>query len=277
MKKISILLILAMVLSLAACGGQTPTDVTTQVTTEATTEATTEPTTVPTTTAPELVTLAIPSSIQMSGPDGNVLMTITYIFEEGWAEKESFGITYGGDAALLGGQLGAITVGDKYTVTEIGNISRVENYYDDQGCVIRTVNVYTNNPSMEKTETLTTYDQLGRVLTTETKTYAPGAVKPTTTFITYTYTDTETGSKGVCDLGGLVQEMYYDAQYRQVASVQRQGDNELIRTEIVYHDDGSQSSIQYASGQKVLETRTFYTQVEVSPETAARLPWYRVD
>ena len=277
MKKISLLLILAMLLSMTACRkapvqpstdpGTIPTS-----TTEATTEATTVPTTeatVPTTTAPELVTLYIPKEITIYGPDGTAVATATYIFEDGWEEKSSFTVTCATDIAGEGKLDMAFSYGDKSMVSEQTGVSKTEVFYDEQGRIVRQI-VTPAAAGAVKTETNTTYDAQGRLLTVESKTDSASQT------VTYTYTNTETGSKGVATAGGITYEVEYDKNNLLLKNVTTVNGQELSRVENTYDENGNViSSIQYAQGQQLMETKTAYTAVEVSEEAAARLPQFR--
>lgn len=276
MKKISLLLVLALLLSLAACR-KTPAQPTTEpttpvVTTEATTEATTVPTTeatVPETTAPEMVTIYIPKEITIYGPDGTAYATGTYMFEDGWDTKESFTVTCATDVAGEGKLDMTVTYGEKSMITEQTGVSKTEAFYDDQGRVIRLV-ITLAAAGGASSETNTTYDARGRIQSVEIKT---NGVAQT---YTYTYTDTDTGSKGVAAVNGITYEVVYNKNDQEVSNITIANGQEVSRIENVYDANGNViSSSQYSQGQLVLETKTAYTAVEVTEEAAARLTQFR--
>ena len=285
MKKICLLLILAMLFSMTACRKVRPQQTTepstapTTATTEATEEPTVPPTTVPETTAPTLVTVYIPKEATMYGPDDTVIATMTYVFEDGWAEKEEFTATCATEIPGQGKLDMNIAYGDKCVITDSFGINKTESYLDEQGRAIRQISMPTNNTSITKTETTFTYDDHDRVLTREIKTYYTGQTDPVVQNQTFTYTDTDTGSKGVyTENSSISYEMTYDKNYRLVANVTIVNGQELSRIENTYDEHGNAvSSIQYAQGQMVSETITAYTAVEVSEETAARLPQFVKD
>lgn len=280
MKKLSLLLILALLLSLAACRGKTVPE-TTAATTEPTqttaapTETTAAETTVPETTAAETVTLYIPETMSLCDANGTVMAAITYIFEEGWQEKETFAVTYGGDDATAQAlaAVTSVTYSDKCVIMDMQGISYTETYYDKDGRAVKQILMPANNPDVEKTETSFTYDEHDRILTQETKTYAPGAEEPQTETQTYTYTDTDTGSKGTSTDGGIIMEIEYDKDYRSVKVTTIVNGQEITRTENTYDAFGNLTSAKtYANGQLTMITNYTFTAVEVGVETAARLP-----
>jgi len=210
-------------------------------------------------------TLSIPITYQVLDANGNVTSTVTYIFEEGWQDKETFTITYS-DV-----NRGTVTVSDKCMIHRNANGPTTERYYDTQGRVIRE-KIYYPDWEDSEVETLYTYDEYGRLLTTEKKS------EGTSTVNTYAYTDTDTGSKGMYEEDGVINELHYDHSYRQTTQVRRVVGSEFeiaILTETVYHEDGSISHFQYSQGKLFRELRHYYTQETVSAETAARLPWFR--
>ena len=166
--------------------------------------------------------------------------------------------------------------GDKSMVSEQTGISKNEVYYDDLGRVIRQVVTPSATSGVTKTETNTTYDAQGRLLTVETKTYNAGQDTPLVQTVTYTYTNTDTGSKGTAANSGITYEVEYDKNNRLLKNITTANGQEVSRIENTYDENGNViSSVQYAQGQILMETKTAYTAVEVSEEAAARLPQFR--
>ena len=208
-------------------------------------------------------TLCIPTSYQTLDADGQVQAAFNFIFEEGWQDKDTFTITYSDP------RQGTVTVSDKCMIHQVDGGPTTELYFDDQGRVIREVSIYPYDDT-EDLVTLYTYDQHGRLLT-ETQ---------DDLVITYTYTDTETGSQGICQLDGTRYELHYDSRYRLTTQIEHFVDMEgldvpNLRIETVYHEDGSISQLCYIVGRLSTERRVFYTQQKVSAETVARLPWFQ--
>ena len=287
MKKISLLLVLVIVFSLTACAQtgpqetEAPGDTTVPETTveETTIEETTiEETTIEETTAPPTFTLYMPETMSVCAPDGTVATTVVYTLEEGWEEKETFSAI--GVAEIPGqGTLELKTIyADRYTASETPGVLQTETYHDEQGRLIKTLSVRPLNPDVDKTETLQTYDEHGRIMTVETRTYARGQAEPTVETVTYTYTDTDTGSKGTCDNHGMSQELVYDRNYRQVANITLVNGQEISRNEFAFDEHGNIiSQKQYVQGQLVMENRYTFIAVEVGAATAARLPQFLGD
>lgn len=281
MKKICLLLILAMLFSMTACRKVRPQQTTepstapTMAATEGTEEPTVPETTVPETTAPPVFVLYLPESMSLCGPDGSALITMNYVYEEGWMDKETFTSTVAAELPGQGSVEMVTTFGDKYASSDMMGLTQTETHYDEQGRAILQVSIPNQNPTVDKIETVNTYDEYGRMLTTESKTYSTGQADPIMDSAAYTYTDTDTGSKGTSEKHGILQELYYDRDYHLVASVTIVNGQETSRMENTYDEYGNQiRQVQYIQGQKSMENLYTYTAVEVDAETAARLPQF---
>ena len=68
------------------------------------------------------VTVYIPESVAVNGPNGESTGVISYLFEEGWQTKKTFTLTYGGNTDVLGQNVPVMTYSDKCLV-----ISRCSN------------------------------------------------------------------------------------------------------------------------------------------------------
>lgn len=282
MKKISFLLAVLMILSCVACGAEpTPTETTAPkatvpaTTAPAPTETTVPPTTVPEETEPPLVTIYIPEVMTVHMPDGTLYATITYDFEEGWQEKESFTVTYGGDAALMG-LIGTITYADRAITIELEGINRTVTQYDENGRVSRQDITYLMaTAQVDKNETEMTYDEYGRVVTIKSTLYNKGQENPSVDWQDYTYVEIEEGSLGTYVMSNITNEREYDKDYRLIAQNTLQNGQVISRTEFVYDEFGNQiNQITFSFGQKAMEMRTTYIAVEVSPDVADRLPTF---
>lgn len=222
------------------------------------------------------VTVYIPETDTVYQAD--TVSSVTYIFEEGWQEKESFRVTYSGNTEILGVGNDAPTmiVNGKTIITEIAGVKRSEATYDDHGRqIFRITPFLSENATMATMEFSFTYDAHGRTLTKVTKYYYPDKAEPVTQTQTYTYTDTETGSKGTFCEGETTYVLEYDKSYRPVAQSTIVDGQELSRKEAEYDENGNPVKvITYAEGQKESETRCTYKAVEVSAETAARMPYF---
>jgi len=225
-----------------------------------------------------MVTIYIPDTdIQFS--TDSVQLTVNYIFEEGWQEKESFRVTFRGDTEILG--VGKDVPTEIYNgntiVTEIAGVRRSEATYDDHGRQISRITPFlSENANMAIMEFAFTYDTLGRKLTQVTKYSYPDKAEPEIETQTYTYEDTETGSKGTYTEGNTTYVLEYDKQYNLVAKVTITDGQEVSRTENEYDEYGNWiSSVSYACGQKISEQQYTYKTVEVTEETANRLPYFK--
>lgn len=226
------------------------------------------------------VTIYIPETDTVHQADTvSSQLTVTYIFEEGWQDKESFRVTFSGNTEILGvgNDVPTMVFNGKTVITEIAGVSRSEATYDENGRQISRITPFlTEDATMAKMEFTFTYDAHGRKLTQVTKYYYPDKVEPMIETQTYTYTDTETGSKGTWSEGNTTYVIEYDKNYRPVAKVTIMDGQELSRTEAEYDEHGNEiRSVSYYNGQKNKETKYTYKAVEVSSETAARLPQFK--
>ena len=105
------------------------------------------------------VTIYIPDTDIQIDPD-STQRTVTYLFEEGWQEKESFRVTYIGDTEILG--VGNDAPADIFSgntiVTEIAGVKRSEATYDDYGRPISRITPFlSENANMATMEFTYTY------------------------------------------------------------------------------------------------------------------------
>lgn len=227
----------------------------------------------------DTVTIYIPDTDMVTQTDGgSEQLSVTYIFEEGWQEKESFRVTCSGDTEILGVGNDAPTmiVNGRTVITEIAGVRRSEATYDENGRqIFRITPFLSENANMATMEFTYTYDARGRKLTQVTKYYYPDQAEPVTETQTYVYEDTETGSKGVCSVGSTTYELHYDKSDRLVAKVTVTDGQEVSRTECEYDEHGNWvKAVSYEQGQKTSESEYTYKTVEVSEETANRLPFF---
>ena len=221
------------------------------------------------------VTVYIPESVAVNGPNGESTGVISYLFEEGWQTKKTFTLTYGGNTDVLGQNVPVMTYSDKCLVTEVSDVSRTESRYDDNGLLISQVTEYTMTSNMDKMETTYTYDAYGRLLTEKITTYFPSKDAEVRKWI-YAYTDTEHGSEGKSTVNGLTKVRIYDKNYYLVRQSDEMDGVELGHIESEYDDYGNQIlSVAYVNGKLVTKTETKYKAVEVSSEFAARFPQFK--
>lgn len=246
MKKIaSVLLVLAVLFSFAACSSG------------------------------DKVTIYIPETLTIQSANQAVLTTVDLVFEEGWESKKSFTVTYSGNLQGLG-VVPKMTYSDKGTVTEMEGVSRTEVTYDENGRSIAQNVVYLNGLNMERTEMTFVYDEHGRRLEQETKTYYADAENPNVDIQTYVYEETADGSEGRFTDSRFCYVLTYDKDYRLVKQVMTANEKELSHVENTYDSNGNLlSTTSYVNGQIVTVMTYTYKAVEVSRETADRLPHFK--
>ena len=226
------------------------------------------------------VTIYIPETDTVYYPDtASAPQSVTYNFEEGWQEKESFRVTYSGDIEILGVGKDVPTeiFNGKTVITEVAGVYRSEAAYDDNGRKISRITPFlSENANMAVMEFTYTYDAHGRMLTQVTKYSYPDKTEPVTETLIYTYEDTEAGSKGTFTEGATTYVLEYDKNYRLVAEVTITDGQEVSREECEYDEYGNPvKAVTYEQGQKVSEAEYTYKAVEVSEETANRLPYFK--
>ena len=219
--------------------------------------------------AEKKVTIYIPDSITVYDPTGAMAATVTFTYEEGWQTKESFTATMADETGKMGGSATMI-YSDKKTVQEITGGAKVETYFDETGKQTKLINRYADGGRREVTYT---YDAKGRQ-TTETEVYYETAdAQPTTTVMERTYTETETGSTSTMTVDSRTVVSTYDKNGRMLKQVMTLNGEEMSSTEATYDEAGNMTSqVSYSRGQKNMEMKYTWKAVEVSQETAARLP-----
>lgn len=232
----------------------------------------------------EMVSIYIPVSIATLSPDGTAQIMMNYVFEEGWQEKESFSVSFRfvdpqgilGEADAMIDQI-KMTYAEAYAMQETAGTYRTETVYDENGRAIsQTMTYFIETAPNEKTETAMTYDELGRLLTQETKNYVRGKAEPEVTTETFVYTETDTGSEGVATSGAITSVRVYDKNGHVICQYTLRNGEETKRTESEYDDAGNLlKSASYFQGQKMTEYLYTYTAVEVSAECAARIPQFK--
>jgi len=257
MKKIVCLLLALLVLVLAACSPNENT-----------------PTTEPTEKKEEKVTIYVPEKMTVTA-DGEAI-TVEMIPEDGWLDKDSFTLQVRSEDPKDSLGYNA-TYGEKIMILDYGEgAQEIEIRYDDAGQMTSQTVIFPENASIIKNETIMTYDSCGRTLRQETRIYYPNQDEPVTQTVEFTYTETETGSKGVASNGMVEQEMIYDANGRLICTATRTNGTEVTRTENTYDENGNQIlSVTYVAGVETNKTETVYKAYEVTPEKAQKLSYFK--
>lgn len=305
MKKLfALLLVVMLLISLSACGKDKSKDDKKETETTQSTAATqnttgTEDTTVTDTSEnkeqPKTVTIYIPKTQEIIPANGSNPIVHTYVYEEGWREKDTFTVT-------LENELGAYagikqTISNKKVISETalnGSQSVSEVHFDENGWVIKTIKPATpaygsvESPATEgKYETVNTYDEKGRLVKVEGAYYPFDGREPTTEIKNYTYQETDEGSESR-EVSGpnneqlddplLVQPsrkvFVYNKDNCLIKEITLMGEQEINRSEYTYNEHSIQTSVSYyVNGELNFTQNTTYEAVEVSPEKAAMLPW----
>lgn len=231
----------------------------------------------------ETVTIYIPATVTASDGEGTTLYTMNTEFEEGWQNKETFEVrnTCSGDVE---NQVASVIYGDKITkaVYEDGNLDRMEMEYNDRGQVIKQTLYFredVESNAAQKQVTTSVYDDRGLLQSQSVQIHMLDGEDTQGFEMSYTYEETGEGYVGTgvdSANSGLKYVVVYDKEGRQLSSTVYVSDLEQSRTEYTYDEHGNQTCVEIYSGKVVLnETKTTYTAVEVSEETAERLPQFR--
>ncbi len=212
----------------------------------------------------EKVTIYVPDKIT-EYVDGDA--SVTYLlYEKNWQKKESFTVSYSeGDTT--------ITYADRHVMTR-GNGTQVDEYMDEKGNVVS--RAVFHEAASQLIQSVLTYDEHGRILTQTTSTSFTGGKDTYLPQVTFTYEETEQGSKGVGGQSGYAETYFYDKAYRLIGySVTIMG-MESTRTEYTYDRHGNRTEIAvYVDGALSTKSVTTYKAVEVSLEVADRLPQFK--
>ena len=217
------------------------------------------------------VTVYIPDTVTVYQGD-TVYASVTYNFEEGWQNKESFSVTMGGDTDKLGGG-GSVVYSDKKLTQEVGNGATMEVYYNEKGQEIKMVNLYADGGHRE---VIYTYDSKDRLISEEERMYETADSQAVVSTTEYTYADTADGYTATQEMDGYKVVATYNKDGLQISQVSYRNDKEMSRTEATYDEAGNMASqINYYNGQKQTEMRYTWKAVEVSKELAARVPQFK--
>lgn len=222
----------------------------------------------------EKVTIYVPNTITEYVGEDTTPTAVTYLlYPKGWEKSASFTVSYSTDGKKPTEGGTTITYADKHTTT-VGNETRVDEYRNEKGQVISR-NVLLERSS-QVIQSVLTYDEHGRILTQTTSTSFLGGKETYLPQVTFTYEETEQGSKAVGEQSGYVETYCYDKEYRLVSySVTIMG-KESSRTEYTYDEHGNQTGVAvYADGELSTKSVTTYKAVEVTKKTADGQPQFK--
>lgn len=223
-------------------------------------------------TEPDTVAIYIPIAQKITRVKGGET-AVSYKYEENWQEKDTFTFTLVG-SVLDKNQKTTITVSNRNTITETkvnGKKQITEEYYDNHGRVIKVIaTVALSSYESEKTETVNTYDDQGRLASQKIAYYTDGQVSRTRT-VPFTYQKISVGSMGTGNSGDRV--FVYDENNQLVREVVKEDGQEVTRTEYTYKDGHQETVSFYYQGKLEYSIKTTLKAVAVSPEKAAMLPW----
>lgn len=238
MKKLTcVLLILTVVLSFAACNAE------------------------------EKVTIYVPDTItEYAGEE----TAVTYLlYEKDWQKKDSFTVSYSADGKTPTQNGGTVTYEEKHTTTH-NNDTRLDEYMDEKGHVVSRAVLY--ELSSQLIQSVLTYDEHGRILTQLTSTSFVGGKDTYLPQVTFTYEETEQGSKGVAEQNGYEETYCYDKEYRLVGYTVTIMGIESSRTEYAYDEHGNMTETAvYLEGTLSTKSVIAYKAVQISKERADRL------
>jgi len=266
MKKIlSLLLAVALVFTFAACNKKQNTK-----DTEANSDSTE--------TKSETVTIYIPTTQEVVTFGNTTNTTVTYTFEEGWQEKDTFTVISEGSVQGKK-QKETQTVSNRKMVSELtidGQKQTTETHYDKNGLVVKMITtVEKSGKVLSKTEIVSTYDDKGRLTKEDEKvtSYTSSGQTSRSTPTTFTYSSISVGSMGTSNSGKRI--LVYNKENLLVTDTVNTDSAEVSRMEYTYTDGRADTITSYYHGSKEYTIKLNSEAVEVSPEKAAQLPQYQ--
>ena len=221
------------------------------------------------------VTIYIPESMTITPATGEAT-TVKYVFEEGWESKESIVISLEivGLPSAENVPFTKMTYSNRTAVVEQSGTLRATTTYNEKGQAVSSTNeIFRDGAVYLRTETAITFDARGRKLSEESKNQYGDQEQPVVTTITYSYTDTATGSEGRAESGTV---LIYDQNNRLICTTNTLRGEEVSRVENTYDEAGNLiCSKTYSMGELISTQETTYRTVEVSKATADRLPNFK--
>lgn len=251
MKKLfCVLLALMMLLSVAACGNSEKPEQN-----------------------PNTVTVYVPETVMVTTDGKN--QTLSILMEDGWQTKDS-------SVAQCRPEDSASSVGFNmhYDINSITldygeGAQKIIHCYDQAGNLISQTTYFSEGASVEKNETVFTYDERGRMIKQEAKIYLTDVEEPVVHSVEFTYVDAESGSKGAAANGNTELEKYYDVNDRLIREVTTGNGEEITRTEMTYDSHGNLVKKEtYVTGVLTTVTETVYKAYVLDAEKASQMPYF---
>ena len=218
------------------------------------------------------VTIYIPDTTIIYDATGAVVAEVTYVFEEGWQEMETFTVLMDGNVDVLGGAC-EMVYSEKHLLQDVSNGAKAEIFYDENGRTIKMINHYANGGHRE---VYYTYDADGKNISQEDRMYESANAEPVTILYTYDYVYTGDVYTVTTESNGMKIISTYNKDGRQISQVAMLNDREISKTEAAYDEAGNMiSQVSYSNGQKTMEAQYNWKMVEVSQDTADRLPQFK--
>lgn len=222
----------------------------------------------------KIVTIYVPETVTVTADGQSGTMKI--ILEEGWQTKDSILAQFRMEDPKDSRGYNMYYELNATTIDYGEGGQKIVAHYDKDGNMTSQTVYFPMGASVEKNETVTTYDSRGRTVRQESRIYYADRDEPVTQAIDFNFTDTETGSKGTTAGYPVGQEMYYDAQDRLIRSVTYSGATEVTRTENTYDEQGNLVISEiYVSGVLTSKTETTYQAVQVSQDKAQQHPYFK--
>ena len=222
----------------------------------------------------EKVAIYVPDTVTEYEGNSETPVSVTHLlYSKGWEKSESFTVSHSADGKVPTEGGATITYADKHTTTN-ENETRVDEYLDEKGQVVSRNVLYER--SSQLIQTVFSYDAYGRILTQITSTSFVGGNETYLPQVTYTYEETDQGSKAVGEQNGYEETYCYDKNYNLISYTASIMGTETGHTEYAYDEHGNNTEISvYADGQLATKSVITYKIVEVYKTTADLLPQFK--
>lgn len=222
----------------------------------------------------EQVTIYVPvSETEYEAENGEPVSVNYFLYEKNWKKKTAFTVSYSIDGKNPTENGTTLKYEDKHTTVD-NSTMQWDKYTDEQGYIVSERVLYKQTSQL--IQTIRTYDEFGRILTQITSTGFLGGSDTYLPQVTFTYEETEEGSKGTGTQSGYTEVYTYDKNYRLVSYATLILGNEQSRTEYTYDEHGNMTEMAvYTAGEFSYKTVTAYKAEQVNKSTADCLPQFQ--